>query len=62
MTLDLREKEGVSFLVLFGQIPGGDSHEKFREAIDTLLAAGRTDILVDFANITFMDKALASFA
>ena len=57
MKLDLREKEGVSILVLSGHLTGGDSDEQFREAIDTLLAAGRTDILVDFAEVTFMDSA-----
>ena len=30
---------------------------QFREALDTLVAAGRTSILVDFTEITFMDSA-----
>ncbi len=56
MNLDLREKDGVTILVLGGQLTGGAGDEQFREAIDTLLAAGRTQILVDFADITFMDS------
>ncbi len=57
MNLDLREKHGISILVLGGQLTGGGGDEQFREAIDTLLAAGRTQILVDFTDITFMDSA-----
>jgi len=57
MNLDLREKSGVNILVLGGQLTGGGGDEQFREAIDTLLAAGRNQILVDFTDITFMDSA-----
>lgn len=57
MKLDLRESQGVSILVLGGQLTGGGGDEQLREAIDTLVAAGRTNILVDFAAVTFMDSA-----
>jgi anti-sigma B factor antagonist len=57
MNLDLREKKDISILVLGGQLTGGGGDEQLREAIDTLLAAGRTHILVDFSDITFMDSA-----
>ena len=57
MKLDLRESDGVSILVLAGQLTGGGGDEEFREAIDTLLAAGRNRILVDFTDVTFMDSA-----
>ena len=57
MNLDLREKKGINILVLGGQLTGGGDDEQFREAIDTLLAAGRNKILVDFTDITFMDSA-----
>ena len=57
MKLDLREKGGISILVLGGQLTGGGGHEQFQEAIDTLLAGGRNQILVDFTEITFMDSA-----
>ncbi|HSF18870.1 MAG TPA: STAS domain-containing protein [Vicinamibacteria bacterium] len=57
MKLDLREKEGISILVLGGQLTGGGGDEQFREAIDTLLASGRNRILVDFTDVAFMDSA-----
>ena len=57
MKLDLREKDGVSILVLSGKFAAGVSDAQFREAIDTLLADRRTAILVDFGDIAFMDSA-----
>lgn len=57
MKLDLREKDGVSILVLSGKFAAGVSDDQFREAIDTLVAGRRTSILVDFTDITFMDSA-----
>lgn len=57
MKLDLREKDGVTILVLSGQLTAGMGDEQFREAIDTILASGRNQILVDFADVTFMDSA-----
>jgi anti-sigma B factor antagonist len=57
MKLDLRESGNVSILVLSGQLTSGGGDAQLREAIDTLLAAGRNRILVDFAGITFMDSA-----
>ncbi len=56
MKLDLRERDGVSILVLSGQLTGGGGDEEFREAIDTLLASNRKQILVDFSDVTFMDS------
>lgn len=56
MKLDLRERDGVSILVLSGQLTGGGGDEEFREAIDTLLASDRNKILVDFSDVTFMDS------
>ena len=55
MKLDLQEDSGVSILVLEGALSvGGD--EQLREAIDTLLGSGRSQILVDFTGVTFMDS------
>ena len=56
MKFDLEEQGGVSILVLEGQLTAGQE-EQFREAIDTLLAAGRNRILVDFTEVSFMDSA-----
>lgn len=56
MQLDLDERSGVSILILSGQLAAGGD-EELREAVDTLLASGRTRILVDFTDVTFMDSA-----
>ncbi len=56
MKLDLQEREGVSILVVSGQLAAGGD-KLFREAIDTLLESGRTSILLDFTEVTFMDSS-----
>jgi len=56
MKLDLGEKGEVSILVLSGKLAAG-GEEQLREAIDTLLASGRNEILVDFTDVTFMDSS-----
>lgn len=56
MKLDLGEKGAVSILVLSGKLAAG-GEEQLREAIDTLLASGRNEILVDFTDVTFMDSS-----
>ena len=55
MTLDLEESGTVSILVLGGQL-AGPSTDAFREAMDTLIESGRTQILLDFTDLTFMDS------
>ena len=57
MNLDLREKNGVSILVLSGKLAAGGADVQLCEALDTLVASGRTRILVNFAEVTFMDSA-----
>jgi len=56
MNLDLEESGAVSILVLEGQLAGSSS-KSFREAMDTLIDSGRTQILLDFTELTFMDSA-----
>jgi anti-sigma B factor antagonist len=56
MKLDLREKRGVSILVLAGRLAAGEESQ-LREAVDTLLAEDRNNILIDFADVTYMDSA-----
>ena len=56
MKLDLGEKGEVSILVLSGKLAAGGV-DQLREAIDTLLASGRNEILVDFTDVTFMDSS-----
>jgi anti-sigma B factor antagonist len=56
MKLDLGEQGDVSILVMSGKLAAG-GEEQLREAIDTLLAAGRNKILADFTGVTFMDSS-----
>jgi anti-anti-sigma factor len=56
MRLDLEERGDVSLLVMDGQLAAG-GEAQLREAIDTLLGAGRIRILLDFTGVTFMDSA-----
>ena len=55
MKLDLKESGTVSILVLDGQLTVGED-EQLREAIDTLLGSGRSKILLDCTDLTFMDS------
>jgi anti-sigma B factor antagonist len=55
MKLDLAERGGISVLLLSGQLAAGSS-EELREAVDELLASGRTKILIDFNDVTFIDS------
>jgi anti-sigma B factor antagonist len=55
MNLDLEESGEVSILILRGQLVG-TSAQSFREAIDTLIESGRTQILLDFTDLEFMDS------
>ena len=56
MRLDLREENGVGILVLSGQLTT-DSGGQFREAIDTLIESGRTNILLDLTELSYMDSS-----
>ena len=56
MNLDLEESGDVSILVLGGQLAGCSSRS-FREAMDMLIESGRTMVLLDFTDLTFMDSA-----
>jgi anti-anti-sigma factor len=55
MKLDLREEGDVSILVLSGQLTIG-AEGQLREAIDTLLESNRSNILLDFSQVDFMDS------
>ena len=56
MELDLEESDGISILVLNGQL-AAEGADQFREAIETLLDSGRPQILLDFTGVSFMDSA-----
>ena len=55
MEFDLREEGRVSILVLSGELTIG-AEGQLREAIDTLLEADRCNILLDLADVSFMDS------
>ena len=57
MKLDLRENQGVSVLDISGQLTAGGGAEMLREAVDTLVASGRTSILLNLSHLEFMDSA-----
>ena len=57
MKLDLRESNGVAILEIAGQLTSGGSDQMLQEAIDTLVASGRTRILVNLSRVDFMDSA-----
>ncbi len=55
MKLDLSEKDGIAILELRGRLTVG-TDQLLREAIDTLLGAHRSNILLDCTELTFMDS------
>ena len=57
MRLDLRESQSVAILEFAGQLTASGGDEMLREAVDTLVASGRTSSLLDLSNIEFMDSA-----
>ena len=56
MKCDLEERGGVSVLVVSGNITLGVC-EQLGESVDTLLASGRNRILLDLADVEYMDSA-----
>jgi anti-sigma B factor antagonist len=57
MKLDLREKQGVSILDVRGPLTLGGGERMLQEAVDTLVASGRTQILLNLSQLEFMDSA-----
>lgn len=57
MNLDLREREGVAILEVREQLTAGGGDRMLREAIDTLLASGRNQILLNLSRLHSMDSA-----
>jgi anti-sigma B factor antagonist len=57
MKPDLREKQGVAILEPPGQLTVGGGDQVLREAVDTLLASGRTKILLNLSRLQSMDSA-----
>jgi anti-sigma B factor antagonist len=57
MKLDLREKQGVAILDVEGPLTLGGGETMLQEAVDTLVASGRTQILLNLSRLEFMDSA-----
>jgi len=57
MKLDLRESKGVTILDITGRVIAGGGDQMLQEAIDTLVAAGRTRIVVNLSGVDFIDSA-----
>ena len=49
MKLDLREKKGVAILDMKGPLTLGGGERALQEAVDTLVASGRTQILLNLS-------------
>lgn len=52
-----REIDGVSVLELEGRVVLGDESNSFREHVKSLLAAGKKKIVLNLANVTYIDSA-----
>ena len=59
MTLRMTERNvnGVGVLVLEGRIVLGEESSSFREKVKGLLAAGKKEIVLDLANVSYIDSA-----
>ena len=57
MKLDLREKEGVAILEIKSELTSGGGDTILREAVDTILASGRSHILLNLSPLQSMDSA-----
>jgi anti-sigma B factor antagonist len=52
-----KESEGVTILELDGRSVLGEESNAFRERVKTLLAAGKTKIVLNMGNVTYIDSA-----
>jgi anti-sigma B factor antagonist len=52
-----RESSGVTILELEGRIVLGEESNAFRERVKSLLAAGKTKIILNMGNVTYIDSA-----
>jgi anti-sigma B factor antagonist len=57
LTMIEKESGGVSILELEGRIVLGEESNAFRERVKTMLAAGKTKIVLNMANVTYIDSA-----
>jgi anti-sigma B factor antagonist len=52
-----REVDGVSVVALDGRIVLGEESNALREKVKSLIADGKTKVVLNMANITFIDSA-----
>lgn len=52
-----REESGISILALDGRIVLGEESNALRERVKALLAAGKKKIVLNMANVTYIDSA-----
>jgi anti-sigma B factor antagonist len=59
MALEIMEKEsnGVTVLVLAGRVTLGDESNKLRTQLKDVLAQGKTRVVLDLAEVTYIDSA-----
>jgi anti-sigma B factor antagonist len=57
LEIEQREKEGIPILDLKGQLTLGAEDLALREKLTALLAAGKTNILLNLKHVTAMDSA-----
>jgi anti-sigma B factor antagonist len=53
----MQEVDGVSVVGLNGRIVLGAESEALREAVKSLVASGKTKIVLDMSNVTYIDSA-----
>ena len=56
MQVDMHEARGVTVLALQGRITMGEGDIALREAVSDILETGTRNILIDMANVTFIDS------
>jgi len=56
MRLDLKQKNGVSLLLLSGRLVDGHGDRQLREAVEVLLRSGRVRIVVDLSEVSTIDS------
>lgn len=57
LTFNLRESSGVTIFALSGRIVLGDESNALREKIKELLAANKKKIVLNLADVSFIDSA-----
>ena len=58
MSLEIkeREREGITILDLSGRLTVGDEASKFRERMGKIIAAGRRNLILNMAQVDYVDS------